>query len=1035
MMGPRPGHRPLPPHGRRRVTFFSAAAAAIAGGATCVWTQQARAQIHIYAGPDNGDWDGSPALNWIFDPQHGLATSRVAVPPPGATAFLIPDGGSGTSSFTINYNYAYSGTGLGNLFIESGNNLRQASATSVMSALSEQLGIVGTGTYTQLAGSNTTGNLELAPSPGNPAARGIYQLAGGTLTTQTEILGFGGAATFLQTAGSHSGASMTLGGAFSISTYQLSGGTLTMSGSESIGSGFLLGQFNQNAGTHTVTTLNVPFGGFGDMTPVGGTYVLSGVGVLISGTVNIGLGGGSGDFQQAGGTHIAQTLYLSPGTNLNQGLGGAATVVAGTSFYSLSNSAVLHVLGTEFVGFDGTGTLSQTGGFHTAADLVLGANRSSNFASVGNFNLIAGTLEVSGTETIGLNGVGVFVQSGGFHSAGALMLGASGNFIPLPPGSGSYALGEGATLSVAGNETLGLDGFGSFTQTGGNHAVGGELQLGRFFDGSGTFNLSGDLAASTLSVVGDVTVGYDSTGSLFVPGGIFNQSGASFAIATASHAASLYIGRSAGASGVYNLSGGVLTVYNGNAYVGYAGIGNFTQTGGTAVISAIGPTGTNAGGLFIGYTNGSIGTASLTNGTLSINYGSAFVGYFGTGRLFQSGGSNTVNSLVLGFGSNSTGAVEISGGTLSATNGIFIGVQGSGTYHQTGGTVTSRSLSIGSLTSASNITGSFTMGAGRMFISNDVHIGDFGNAAYAQSGGDVSIGGNLMIGEQGGNGSIDISGGTLTAAGATLNNRRIGITGSALMNLQGITGSGAISVGGNAGDAALVSVASMSQSSLTVGVGGEVAIRPAAARLTNMLGKLTLGANGGTLDIANHELLVASTPPSAIKAYLAAAYDPNGKADWSKPGLTSSLAQSNPEKYTVAYAFGGDQSAKDADILLADKTPLPSNQTLARATLTGDANLDGSVNFFDLTQVLGYSYNTGKPASYTDGDLNYDGVVDFFDIVTLLSANYNSGQAFGAGLGQAAAGPASVPEPSSCGAVGFASATLLLCKRRRRRKA
>jgi hypothetical protein len=76
--------------------------------------------------------------------------------------------------------------------------------------------------------------------------------------------------------------------------------------------------------------------------------------------------------------------------------------------------------------------------------------------------------------------------------------------------------------------------------------------------------------------------------------------------------------------------------------------------------------------------------------------------------------------------------------------------------------------------------------------------------------------------------------------------------------------------------------------------------------------------------------------------------------------------------------------------------------------------MDGTVNFFDITQLLGYKYNTGQAASYTDGDLNYDGVVDFFDITTLLSANYNTGETFTGSLPPtAAAAPSAItPEPT-----------------------
>jgi hypothetical protein len=140
-----------------------------------------------------------------------------------------------------------------------------------------------------------------------------------------------------------------------------------------------------------------------------------------------------------------------------------------------------------------------------------------------------------------------------------------------------------------------------------------------------------------------------------------------------------------------------------------------------------------------------------------------------------------------------------------------------------------------------------------------------------------------------------------------------------------------------------------------------------------------------------------------IKGYLAAAYDPAGNADWSRAGLTSGVAKADPTEFSIGYAFGRDQSAQDAGITLHDGTPLPLTQTVVRAVLTGDANMDGKVDFFDIAQLLGYKYNTGEAASYTDGDLNYDGKVDFFDLSLLLSANYNTGQTFGPAAAPAAA--------------------------------
>src|SRR5262249_33670970 len=155
------------------------------------------------------------------------------------------------------------------------------------------------------------------------------------------------------------------------------------------------------------------------------------------------------------------------------------------------------------------------------------------------------------------------------------------------------------------------------------------------------------------------------------------------------------------------------------------------------------------------------------------------------------------------------------------------------------------------------------------------------------------------------------------------------------------------------------------------------------------------GPNTGNLDLGNHELLLNSANPATIKGYLATAYDPNGNADWGQRGLTSSLAKVNPVSYSVGYAFGGDQSAQDAAVFTHTGSALGAITRFNLRVLTVDANLDGHFDFFDIVQLLGYKYNTGQAASYTDGDLDYSGKVNFFDIVLLLSANYNTGQTFG----------------------------------------
>jgi probable HAF family extracellular repeat protein len=76
---------------------------------------------------------------------------------------------------------------------------------------------------------------------------------------------------------------------------------------------------------------------------------------------------------------------------------------------------------------------------------------------------------------------------------------------------------------------------------------------------------------------------------------------------------------------------------------------------------------------------------------------------------------------------------------------------------------------------------------------------------------------------------------------------------------------------------------------------------------------------------------------------------------------------------------------------------------LLTPALSGDANLDGSVNGTDLNTVLS-NYN-GTAMNWSQGDFNYDGTVNGADLNTVLS-NYNQSIAL-SGVG------AAVPEPST----------------------
>jgi autotransporter-associated beta strand protein len=191
---------------------------------------------------------------------------------------------------------------------------------------------------------------------------------------------------------------------------------------------------------------------------------------------------------------------------------------------------------------------------------------------------------------------------------------------------------------------------------------------------------------------------------------------------------------------------------------------------------------------------------------------------------------------------------------------------------------------------------------------------------------------------------------------------------------------------------------------------------------------------GGKLDLANNRLIVdydpaATSPIASVRAALASAYA-NGA--WNGPGIDSvGIAATRGLGYAeagdVLGAGGGSFGGASVD----------GSAVLVRYTLSGDATLDGVVDFNDLVK-LAQNYNTTIPATgsaWYRGDFNYDGMVDFNDLVK-LAQNYNSTlpsepiagapAVFATDL---AAAFAAVPEP---GALSLIACGLLLSRRRTR---
>jgi hypothetical protein len=437
----------------------------------------------------------------------------------------------------------------------------------------------------------------------------------------------------------------------------------------------------------------------------------------------------------------------------------------------------------------------------------------------------AGGLSVSTFEFLGGVGSGTFNNSGGTNTCG--FLDVAGN----PGSAGTYNLSGTGSLSVDyGNEEVGDSGTGIFNQTGGTNTTAGALQLSSAAGSIGTYTMSAGLLSA-----GDEFVGDGGGGGT----GTFNQSGGTNTVGTLF---GLLVSSSGGST--YTLSGtGSLSV-SGNEYVGDSGVGNFVQTGGTNSMT------TANGSLRVGNDAGSIGAYSLSGmGTVSANWES--IGYQGTGRFNQTGGTNTV-SIGLYVGDNVAGAngtYSLSGsGTLSAA-AEYIGNLGTGTFTQEAGTNTlTGSLTVGYIAGAG---GSYLLYGGTLAVADYEDIGSYGTGTFTQTGGTNSMTGAkgfLRVGIGGGSTGIYSLSGTGTVSASY---ESIGYQGTGNFNQTGGTNTVSIglyvgdNVGGANGTYSLSGSGALSAATEYIGNLGAGAFSQSGGTNT-VTGTLTLAANAGS---------------------------------------------------------------------------------------------------------------------------------------------------------------------------------------------
>jgi hypothetical protein len=474
---------------------------------------------------------GSAALSTgiynIAGPATGSSTNKTTT----TTELVV--GGNGTGTFNQSGGVVSIGTDLDLGGSSAGAvgtyNLNASSSygTPTLSAANEYIGINGSGTFTQSAGTTNTvaSNLTIAVNPGS---RGTYTLSGGTLQLGQSVYNsffhrfvfFSGTVLNNGTFNQSGGTLQDINGSADLTFTNSATGTVDISGGTVNASLANNGTVNiQGAGSNVVVGGSVTNNSVIDSQAAGQTLTINGSGLNNLGQITLrattinGSGPLTNNGQIAGGGNVGGTGGFTNNGVLTQTIGSGAYTTSSNLTVSdtgtntnagtilMANGYVLTLSGSPL---SNTGTVNLNGGTVAGSAALTNASggvvQGSGLISTGFANNAGATLLLqAGTTDI----------SNGFSNAGTILL--DGITANLTGG----AISNSGTIQGLGSVGTNIINLGSGTV----EALGGTLVL------NGSFGNAGLIAAPTGSKVLLVNSPGVNRGTISLTGGIFDTNG------------------------------------------------------------------------------------------------------------------------------------------------------------------------------------------------------------------------------------------------------------------------------------------------------------------------------------------------------------------------------------------------------------------------------------------------------------------------------------------------------------------------------